>query len=210
MSPGLRLSLLALWITGCAPQMLVVPDSDWQTVPPAQRAKVEHQQDAELAAARAELTAATAGLAELKRQPPPPAAPPRATPSTGDPDDLEWIAAVHRFDQASSLAFTQVEAARTTWQSADRAWRQLRYDAAEAQVEMVITGRELAKAKAIDHNLLGTDTYESAPLRGQFSVAQRRWYKAADAARQARSALERAASALTTAKESYAQLMRNG
>jgi len=65
---GLRLWLL-LWIAGCAEQALIVPESDWQTVPTAQRAAIDRQYEADLAAARAELTAATASLAELPKPP---------------------------------------------------------------------------------------------------------------------------------------------
>src|SRR5215813_11867117 len=79
---GLRLWLL-LWIAGCAEQALLVPESDWQTVPPAQRAAIDRQYETELASARAELTAATASLAELPKTPPPPPTAPK--PSTSAP-----------------------------------------------------------------------------------------------------------------------------
>src|SRR5215813_11702215 len=78
---GLRLWLL-LWIAGCAEQALIVPESDWQTVPPAQRTAIDRKYDADLAAARTELTSATASLAELPKAPP---APPRAAPRPSAP-----------------------------------------------------------------------------------------------------------------------------
>jgi hypothetical protein len=75
---------------------------------------------------------------------------------------------------------------------------------------MVVREREVDRAKAIDHNMLGTDHYDIAPLRGQFSQAQKRWYAASATARKARGAFEHAAAILTSNKEAYAQLLRGG
>jgi hypothetical protein len=206
------LALWALWIAGCASQLLVVPESDWQTVPAAQRARIDHQYETDLAAARAELAAATAGLKAPTLQDPGALPRPEAqaqilgTDAQGD----EWKAAMRDYERATVDARTQVEAARTTWQRADLTWRQRRYDAAVTRIDVLINQRELIRAQTIDHALLGTDQYESAPLRGQFSRAQQRWYTASVAARQARAAVERASADLASRKEVYAQLMRNG
>lgn len=215
MSLGLRLSLLPLLIAGCASQLLVVPDSDWQTVPAPQRAAIDRQHEADVAAARAEITAASAGLAEVKRsQPAPIAAPPAPKPpapaasnpaATGD----DQIASRDR-DQARGRAMAEVEAAKAAWQRADRTWRQLRLDAANERLAVLVVQRELVRAQTIDRNMVGTDTYNVAPLRGQFSRAQQRWHTAASNARQARDALAQASANLASAKEAYATLMRGG
>jgi len=223
MSPLLRRPLLLLLlVAGCASQLLVVPDSDWKTVPPVQRAALDRKHDAEVATARVELAAASAGLAELQHprqarqagQARPSAGPETAPASpefaTPDPDDAEWIAAVRRYEQASAAARARIETARAASQRADLTWRQLRLDAATARLDLLVCARELDRAKAIDHNLPGTDTYESAPLRGQFSRAQQRWYAISGRAQQARLAFERAMAAVTSAKEDYALLMRGG
>src|SRR5712672_3923818 len=95
---GLRLWLL-LWIAGCAEQALIVPESDWQTVPTAQRAAIDRQYEADLAAARAELTSATASLAESPKPPPTttPAAPRPSAPAPASDDP--WQTAMRDHEQ---------------------------------------------------------------------------------------------------------------
>jgi hypothetical protein len=209
MLPGLRLSLLLL-IAGCAEQALVVPDTDWRTVPAAQRDTIDHQHDAELAAARAELAAASASLAAFQRvQPVAPRARPQASPVATDPDDA-YASVARDHEKARSDALHRVEAAIAELQRSDLAWRQLRVDAASARIQVVVSQRELTRAQTIDHNLPGTDHYEVAPLRGQFSRAQQHWYAIANRAGAARDAFERASTSLASAKEAYAQLMRGG
>src|SRR5689334_23162790 len=86
MSFGLRLWLLLL-IAGCAETALLVPESDWMTVPAPQRAAIDQQHEKELAAARAELLVANANLAAMPRTP---AALPKSTPPADPalaPDD---------------------------------------------------------------------------------------------------------------------------
>ncbi|HEY0482938.1 MAG TPA: hypothetical protein VGD37_35695 [Kofleriaceae bacterium] len=209
MLPGLRLSLLLL-IAGCAEQALVVPDSDWRTVPPMQRDKIDHQHDADLAAARAELAAASASLAAFQRaQPVAPHARPQAPAAAPDPDDA-YAGVARDHEKARTDALHRVEAAVAELQRSDLAWRQLRVDAANARIHVVVSQRELTRAQTIDHNLPGTDHYEVAPLRGQFSRAQQHWYAIANQAGAARDAFERASTSLASAKEAYAQLMRGG
>jgi hypothetical protein len=207
----LCLSLLSLVVAACASEALVVPDSDWQKVPAADREAVDRQLAADLASARAELAAATTSLAELKRAPALPAAPPHAPtgeqpPATGD----EPPPPVHVQDQASLRAKAQVETAKAAWQRADLTWRQLRVDAANARLATIGYEREMFRAQAVDRNLPGTDHYDVAPLRGQFSHAQQRWHTAANAAAQAHTAFEQAGANLASAKEAYAQLIRGG
>ena len=212
MSSGLRLSLLLLWLAGCASQRLVVPDEDWQTVPAKQRTAVDARHQADLAAARAELAAATAELAAFRRSHPTLAAPAPATPASAQPlasrDD--WDNAVRDHEQARRVAFVRVEDDKAAWLRADLAWRELHLETATARIDLVTCEREMVRARTIDRNLLGTDSYDSAPLRGQFSRAQQRWYQLSTRAAQARDALERASRSLASSKETYAQLMRNG
>jgi hypothetical protein len=220
MSLGLRLSLLLPLIAGCAAQRLEVPDSDWETVPAPTRAAVDRQIAADLAAAQAELAAATTGLAELQRtlprapvspapvSPAPAPAPQAAAGSPADPGD-EWTTTLQYQQRARREAFVRVETAKTAWQRADLSWREARLAAAKERIDMVVCQRELVRAQTIDHNLPGTDTYNVAPLRGQFSQVQQRWYIASNAARQARSAFEHASAQLASVKEAYAQVMRN-
>jgi hypothetical protein len=213
MSLRLRLSLLPLLIAGCAGELMVVPDSDWQGVPATQRDAVDRQLVADLAAARAEQAAATTDLATLKHAQPTLVAPPRAAPATspgpaGSGD--EWTTDLHAQEQVRIAASAQVETAKAAWQRADVTWRQLRLDAATARIAVVVAQRELVRARTIDRNLPGSDTYDVAPLRGQFSQAQQRWYRISSNARQARAALEQASTTLTAAKEAYAYVMRNG
>ena len=209
---GLRLSLLPLLIAGCASQLMVVPDSDWHTVPATQRATMDREHEAEMAAARDELAAASASLAELRRAPAAAPAPrPAVRSAAPDLDDPALIAELQRHDQAAAAALTRVEAAQLARQRADLAWREAREKLAGLRIDMLVQGRELHRGQAIDHNLPGTDHYEDvAPLRGQFSRAQQRWYAASTTARRAHGELERTSAALTTAKELYAQLMRGG
>jgi len=205
---GLRLSLLLL-IAGCAEQALVVPDSDWRTVPTAQRDKLDRQYEGDLATARAELAAASANLAAFQRQPVTrgrPAQPPATRP---DPDDVYAVVA-RDHEKARAEALGRVDAAIAELQRSDLAWRQLRVDAAGARIAVIISQRELTRGQAIDHNLPGTDTYDVAPLRGQFSRAQQQWYAIATKASAARDAFERASTSLASSKEAYAQLMRGG
>jgi hypothetical protein len=208
---SLHLSFVALCLAGCASQFLAVPDSDWQTVPPPVRATVDKQNDAELASARAELAAASNSNTALQRSQPAPLPPaPPVSARKPDPDSDPWDVAIYEHEQARIAAFTRVENARADWLRTDRAWRERWHAAAQARIEMVTCKRELVRAQTIDRNLLGSDRYDTAPLRGQFSRAQQRWHVLATSAREARSAHERASATLASSKEAYAQLMRSG
>lgn len=202
----LRVHVLLLCLVGCATERLVVPEADWQTVPAPQRTKLDQQHAASLAAARAELAAATIALGEAQRvkvaTPPPPA---RAA-ATGD----AWGAAVRDHEQARGAAFTRVGTAAADWRRANLAWSQVRLDTARARLEMVVCEREIDRARAIDRSLVVGESYDTAPVRGQFSQAQVRWYKLNEQARAAHLAVERCAASLASAKEAYAQVMRGG
>ncbi|HET9621870.1 MAG TPA: hypothetical protein VFP84_10905 [Kofleriaceae bacterium] len=191
-----------------------MPDSDWATVPAAMRTKVDRSSTADLTSARNEAAAARASLAELQHAPPG-AGKPAATgapvfvkpPTT---DDAAWATEVASHDRARVAALSKIDTLNAAWRHADLVWRQAWVEEANDRVEMVICERELTRAQTIDRTLTEGDDYETAPLRGQFSKAQVRWYKAATAAEAARRELERSAAALSTAKEAYARLMRNG
>ena len=215
MSLGPRWTLLVLLtIAGCATERLMVPEDDWQTVPVAQRTKLDRQHEADLTAARTELAAATTGLAAAQHVQPaavaaPPAPrgkPPAPPPGAGD----DWAAVMNDHEHARGAAFSRVEAARAEWLRTDLAWSQLRLDTARARLDMVVCEREVMRARTIDRNLMEGESYDSAPLRGQFSQAQRQWYALDQRARVARAAFDRAGATLASAKEAYAQVMRNG
>src|SRR6185503_13661271 len=210
MLPGHRLWLLTLLFVGCAPSMLVVPDSDWQKVPAAERAAIDRKHDASVAAAQAELKAASAGLADAQRPPGARSASAAGASAKPDADADPWAIAIHDHDQQRTAARARVDAARTEWLRARVTWRQRQVETASARLELLVSDRELTRARAIDHSLPGSDHYDSAPLQGQFSNAQKRWHTAAMASRQARIEFERASTTLASAKEAYAQLMRNG
>jgi hypothetical protein len=201
MSLGLRLMML-LSITACAEPLQIVPDSDWRTVPVAQRDTLDQQYQADLAAARAELAAASASLAAFQKAPPTA----HAAGIKVDPGDA-W-ARDHERARADALA--RVDAAVAEVQRSDLAWRRLRVDAASARIDVVVNQREVTRAQAIDRNLPGTDHYDTAPLRGQFSRAQQRWFQLNSSASAARDAFGRAGAALAAAKETYADVMRGG
>ncbi|HEX3479628.1 MAG TPA: hypothetical protein VHT91_31610 [Kofleriaceae bacterium] len=205
---GLRLWLL-LWIAGCAEQALVVQESDWQTVPAAQRAALDRQYEADLAAARKEVAFATASLAELPKAPAPARAAPRPS-APGPASDDPWQTAMHDHERARVDARARVEGAQVEVQRTDAIWRQLRADTATARLDVLVAQREVIRAAAVNRNLPGDDTYDSAPMRGQFSRAQQRWYAASTRARAARDAFEHATADLASAKEAYAQIMRSG
>jgi hypothetical protein len=203
---GLRLWLVLL-IAGCAESALLVPESDWNTVPLAQRAAIDQAHEKELAAARAEVAAASANLAAMPRTPP---APPRATAAPaenlapGDP----WAEVLRDRERARGEARGRVETAIAEVRRTDLAWRQLWVETAEARLAVVVSQRELVRGQAVNRNMRGEDTYDTAPLRGQFSRAQQRWYALANQARTSRDAFEHASADLASYKEAYAQLMR--
>jgi hypothetical protein len=215
MSRGLCLSLLLWLAAGCAEERLVVADADWATVPAAQRTKVDRQFATDLAAARAEASLAAKSLAEVQRTMPAgkpsaaPAAPvkPSAAPATGD---AAWTTELRSHDRARIDALAKIDEATLAWRRADLTWHQRWLEAANDRVSLVEYQHELTRGQTVDRNLVGDDTYETAPLRGQFSHAQVRWYAAADAAERARADFGRAAGNLALAKDAYAQLMRNG
>jgi len=207
MSFGLRLSLLLL-IAGCAEGALLVAESDWMTVPAPQRTAIDQQHEKELSAARAELLSANAHLAAMPRAAAPlPKTTPPADPALAPSDP--WGELLRDRERERGEERGRVEAATAELQRTDLAWRQLRVESADARLAVVISQRELVRGQAINRNMRGEDTYDTAPLRGQFSRAQQRWYAVAIRERAARDAYERASTDLASHKEAYAQVMRS-
>jgi hypothetical protein len=211
MTQHLRLSLLLL--VGCAAQIQTVPAADWNTVPAAQREKLDREYQADVAAAQTELRVTTAAVIEARHT----LAAARAAarkpgPAAALPDTLkdEWSMAVREHERSKRDAVIEVDTANIAWLTANLAWRQLRLDTATARIALLGYERELARAKAIDHFMLGTETYDSAVYRGQLAHAQERWYDASTHATAARDALAQASVRLTASKETYAKLMRTG
>jgi hypothetical protein len=62
----------------------------------------------------------------------------------------------------------------------------------------------------IDHSLEASDTYETAGFRGQLASFQTPRFAAEHRVDAARAALQRAAIAMTSAKDSYASIVRVG
>ncbi len=192
---------LMLWIAGCAEQALVVPASDWTIVPAERRAAIDKQHDADLTAARAELAAASASLAALPSATAGPPAAPRPVASAPEARGRE---------PARLTALGRIRAAEAEVLRRDRERRTLRVEAARARITMIEGQRELVRAQAVNRALPGDETYDSAPLRGQFSRAQQRWYALSAQARAAHDAFNHAGTDLAASKEAYAQVMRNG
>jgi hypothetical protein len=117
---------------------------------------------------------------------------------------------MHDHERARTDARTRVDTAAAEAARTDAIWRQARVDTAQARFEVLVAEREVIRAHAVNRALPGDETYDSAPVRGQFSRAQQRWYAVASRGHTARDDFERASRDLASAKEVYAQLMRHG
>ncbi len=197
--------------SGCATTGLqIVPQSDWNKVPAAERAAADKTSDTQIAAAQLELQMATRSLARASVAPTaakagvPPAKP--VTPAAAPPPDPF----VRDFEAGRRDALARIDLAKRAWQQADLTWRERQVDSATAHVEMVRCDREDQRAARIDRYMLGGDQYDTATYRGQLASAQEAWYAASRRAADARSALMRAGAELMSKKEAYAQLMRTG
>jgi len=181
-------------VAGCATAGLeTVPDSDWQTVPAAERVMMDNAQATEVAKAQAELRIATA-LRDRARAAV--ASQPRHKLDAAGDDARE---------RADALA--RVETAAAGRARAELAWRERRIDVAREQLALLATQRELDRARAIDHHMEGDD-YPVALYRGQLAQAQVSWYAATERADAAHADLERAMADVSSAKEAFAQLVR--
>lgn len=204
----MKLPCLCVVLAGCATAGFeVVPDSDWHTVPQAQRDPLDHSFDVELARAQHDVQLATAALADAQRAVQPRPVMHRAPVPNAD---AELTAALRDHEQLKTEALGRVDAAKISWSHANLEWRKQRLAAAVAQVAVVQSEHEVQRARAIDQRLTGDDTYDVTKFRGQLAHAQETAYAASSRAAAARIALERASAEVASQKEAFAQLVRNG
>jgi len=201
-------TLLVLGLTGCAAGFTTVPETEWQTVPARERATIDGAAQTEVARLQAELASATLAVTEARRALAIRPAAHTIAPAAAPGDD--WADAVRAHERDLVTARTQIDAATTAWLSARLAWHQHRVELVTAQLAVARCEHQLVRARAVDHHLLGTDTYDTAPFRGQIADAQTRWYAAETSTGEARVALDRASSNLAASKERYATLVRGG
>lgn len=201
------LHLVALVLTGCA-GFTSVPLADWQTVPAAERAALDRAHDAKVAETEGELYAIILATAEDRRLLALPAVH-RADIAPAAPGD-SWAAAIAGQEQRKAEAIAQIDSATVAVHRADLAWRELRAELLTEQLDVLRSEREVERAKAIDHHLLGTDTYDGAEYRGQLAKAQARWFAIEPQVEAALAVRGRTSGELAGAKETYASLVRSG
>jgi hypothetical protein len=174
--------------------MQTVSESDWRTVPQAERDKMDRIYNGDLAKAQAEERAAIAAYTDAQKT----AAvkPPAKKPVTED-------------TAAAKQTLVQIEGDQAALRTATLDWRKHRVDAAHRRIELVMRQRELARARAVDAHTQGADSYDTSDFRTQTGLAQEDWWRANNAALEARAKLEHASAMLASHKEAYAQLMRN-
>jgi hypothetical protein len=194
---GKLVLLMSVVLASCATtELQMVPDSDYRSVPPTERTKVDNTSDTALAKARAELhSAAEAANAARARIATPVAA---HKPAAADDDGAP----------AKSAALVRVDTAMRAQQQAELVWRERRVEAAQDQLAVIAGQRELARATAVDRYISGDEPYDVTPYRGQMAHAQDVWWAAVQRTESAYAELRRAGVTLTSAKEAYAQLMR--
>ncbi len=199
--------LLVLGAVGCATSYVVVPDTEWKTVPLAERAQLDKEHAAEVARADAERDAARIALTKARAE----AAPrlvvaAQVTAASGD----EWATAMQAYDQQKRVAVATVNAATAEWQAARIAFHERRVELADANARVLASSFEVTRATAVDRHRLGFDTYDAAEFRGQLAQTQESWYQAETRATAARQALVAASAKLAAAKDAYASLVRGG
>ena len=201
---------LILWIVagiGCAPGFVVVPDSEWQTVPAAKRDAIAQANVAERARLEAERDVAQTALEKVRRAPPPRLnAPTRATAAPGD----EWGASIATYERDKQAAVGAIDLANKTLRIAQLAYYESRVALADASLIVLKSKYEVERARAVDRARLGTDTYDASDFRGQLADVQQQWYVAHTRMGSARDELTRASTQLVLAKQAYAQIVRGG
>jgi hypothetical protein len=201
------LVLLLVGAVGCATSHVLVPDNEWQTVPEAERARLDREHAAEIAKADAERTAARVALTKARAAAAP--KPMQAAPATAATGD-EWASAMAQYEASKRTAIASVNEATAAWQRARIAFYERRVELVDANAAVLDSAYEVTRAKAVDRHRLGFDTYDSADFRGQLASAQERWYVAETRATAAREALASATAKLAAAKDAYASLVRSG
>lgn len=203
----MRLAPLVLLLVGCAHSFIRVPDSQWNTVPVAERTTMDHEHAALREQLDREHAAAVNDLAAARTSPT--WAMPAAREASAAPGD-EWAAVIQQFEQRKHAAMIEVANASTEWQRARLAFYKSRVELAASKLAVLRCAYEVERAHAVDHHLLGSDTYDSAPYRAQLADTQQRWYAADLRVKNARDALTTATAKLTRKKAVYAQLVRVG
>lgn len=188
---------------GCAASFQRVPERDWQVgATPAQRASIDNAYAKDVARTTVELAAARAPVAS----PPSLAHAPAPTVAPDDPFAIELAHYAH--DESDARA--RVAADLAAWCAAERAARAERAAYLAARLASLDADLQLARARAIDHNLYVGDTYETGVYQAQVATAQAPLYAAQSRVSAAQVAVQRAAAELAAAKDSYADLVREG
>jgi hypothetical protein len=197
--------VLVLAFAGCATAPPIVPASDWECVSPAARTTLDAQSTAELAHVRAEVTTAQAVLAEARHAHRVAAQPATAAPL---PSDAIWGPLIADREHHKVEALKRITATTELWSRTRLAWSEQHLRAATAHLAVVEAEQQLARARYIDRHLLGTETYDTAPFRGELARQQTPYYSALHDETTARAAFADATAQQSSAKEEYAQLSR--
>jgi hypothetical protein len=188
---------------------VTVSEHDMTVVPKTEQAKIDSDQHAEVLRIQTEQRTASTALAEARKALAAHrvhAQPPVAKAAPGD----DWADAVRTYDQTRAAALADIEAATVAWLHARIAMHEQELEHATSELAVMHCRRELSRAYAVNRHLLGDDTYDSAPFRGQLASVQTRWYSAELRGADTRAALQRASTQLASAKDRYAQLVRTG
>jgi hypothetical protein len=173
--------------------MQTVGESDWRTVPQPERDTMDRMYNTDLVKAQTEERAAIAAYADAQKT-----AAVKPTPHKPSGED----------SAAARQTLVDINADQETLRAATLEWRKYRVDAAHLRIDVLITQRELSRARAIDAHTHGADSYDTSDFRTQAGNAQETWWRANNAALDARAKLEHATARLASHKEAYAQLMR--
>jgi hypothetical protein len=194
---------------GCAAGFQTVSEHDMQVVPKAEQARIDTDHSAAIARIQTEQRAAATGLAQARAALAAYHVHAKLTPAAAAPGD-DWADAMRAHEQARVAALADIDAATLAWLHARVAVHEQALEHASSELAVLHCRRELARAAAVDRHLLGDDTYDTAPFRGQLASVQTRWYAAETKAADVRAALQRASTELATAKDRYAGIVRGG
>lgn len=201
----MRHSLLLVVLVGaCAPGFEAVPQHDWTIVPAARRAAIDAAYQADVARTRAELRAAQAAEVTMPRAAQAHAAPRVHVAAPGGP----WAAVMRDYEAREADARAQIDVAEARRERAARGLADARVRYLTLQLDELRCAHELDRARAIDHSLLGDDTYDTGTYQGQLARVQARWYAAKQQVDAAASALQRANGDVVANKEAYAAIVR--
>jgi hypothetical protein len=188
---------------------VTVSDHDLKVVPQTEQTKINQDQTAEVARIQTEQRTAATALAEARKALAAHHARPQPVVAKAAPGD-EWADAMHAHEKARAAALADIDAATVAWLRARIAVHEQEVEHARSELAVMHCRRELSRAYAVNRHLLGDDTYDTAPFRGQLASVQTRWYSAELRSTDARVELQRASTELASAKDRYAQLVRTG